>query len=268
MAAMADKKHLKIMLSGSYVAGPLATETWACNIREALVFGSVDDIGQFPDSWDVVPDFRTVVDSGNTYTTTWHAHEGAHDFDPVDYLINQAEPAIANWMAGAGFSAHAQLEKISLYPCDATGNAIGGNNTQCTLGTPVVGPTSGNNLPTENTVAVSWQTHIIGPMGRGRIFTPLVPASALGAYGLLSSGFASTLLNGSKNMLEGLALTGVGLGEPSVRPVVTGPTVKVGHPAYTVYGTIVEVKVGQVVDTQRRRRNKLPESYVVDYPSY
>jgi hypothetical protein len=265
---VADEKHLKLALQGSYVAGPLAAEVWACNIRLALVDGAVDDIGTFPSNWDVTPDFRTVTDSGNTYVTTWKGTHLTDVFDPVSYLIDQAVPAVSAWMGGAGFSQHATLDKVTLYPCGTTGNSVGGNTTTCTLGTPVAGPASGTSLPTESTVAVSWQTHVIGPLGRGRIFSPLVPTSALGAYGLLSSGWAGTLLNGSKNMLEGLALN-TGLSQPwVVRPVVTGPTVKVGHPAYTVYGVINEVKVGQVVDTQRRRRNKLDEAYQTANPSY
>lgn len=266
---MADEKHLKLTLSGGYTAGSgIAPEVWACNIRLALVDGAVDDIGTFPSAWSVTPDFSSFVDSGNTYTTTWKGTEVADVFHPMDYLRDQVVPSVSAWMGGGGFSEHATLDKVSLYPCGTTGTAIGGNSTHAILGTPVAGPSSGTSLPTENTVAVSWQTHVLGPLGRGRIFSPLVPTSALGAYGLLSSGWAGTLLNASKHMLEGIALN-TALTQPWViRPVVTGPTVKVGHPAYTVYGTVVEVKVGQVVDTQRRRRNKLVEAYQTAVPSY
>lgn len=267
---MAGEKHLKLAISGSYTVGSdIAGEIWQCNIREALVFGTVDDIGVFPSTWDVAPEYAVVTASGNTIETSWKATSGGGAvFEPIDYLRDQVEPAVTAWIEGAGFSSKVLLEKLSLYPCDTTGNAIGRNVATLTYGTAPTGGDSGNLLPTENSVVLSFQTHVRGPLGRGRIFPPPVAVDALSSYGLVASSWRSTYLNGGKNLLEGIAYSGIDSAAIHVRPVVTGPTAKVGHPAYTVYGTIIEAKVGQVFDTQRRRRNKLPENYATAAVTY
>ena|SRR5664279_2882748 len=266
---MAEVKHLKLTATGSYAAGSgEEAEIWACNMRLALVFGPVDDVGTFPSEWDVVPEFASYVDTGDTFTTTWKAQHSSDTFEPMDYLRDQGRTAWTDLIGAGGYSSHVTLDALALYPCDTTGNSIDRNVATCTFGTPVPGGVSGNQLPTEDSAAISWQSHILGPLGRGRIFPPPLPASALSTYGFLSSSWVSTNVNVAKNMLEALAVTPSLPLAPHVRPVVTGPTVKVGRPAYTVYGTIIEVKVGQVVDAQRRRRNKLPEAYQTANPSY
>jgi hypothetical protein len=268
---VAGEKHLKLSFGGSYAAGSgLETEIWRCNMRLCLQRGASapDDIGIFSSDWDVTPEFASYVDGGDTFTTTWKATHTSDTFEPMDYLRDQARTAVTDLVGAGGLSTHITLTDMALYPCDTTGNAISRNVATCTFGTPPTGGASGTMLPTEDSVAVSWQSHILGPLGRGRIFTPGIPTSALGTYGLLSSSWTGTLVNVAKNMLEALSFDSVGGFPWHVRPVVTGPTVKVGRPAYTVYGTIIETKVGQVVDAQRRRRNKLPEDYVTATPSY
>ena len=73
---------------------------------------------------------------------------------------------------------------------------------------------------------------------------------------------ATDLRDAAVTMLQGLALDGDPALGPNTRPVVTGPTAKSGQPPYTQYAVVNGVRVGQVIDTQRRRRNKEREAYV------
>jgi hypothetical protein len=46
-----------------------------------------------------------------------------------------------------------------------------------------------------------------------------------------------------------------------VRPIVTGAP-------FVNYGVVTQARIGNVVDTQRRRRRSLPETVVTGTPSY
>jgi hypothetical protein len=61
--------------------------------------------------------------------------------------------------------------------------------------------------------------------------------------------------------MEALAFTGAGPGGAHVRPIVTGKP-------WDKYGVVTTVRVGSIVDTQRRRRNRLTEVYTSGNPSY
>jgi hypothetical protein len=113
-------------------------------------------------------------------------------------------------------------------------------------------------------VVLSWETHVIGPRGRGRIFSPVPPVGALNSVGVLSSTYQDDAVASAKALLEGLSYSGTGGTTAHLRSVVTGPSSGGGISPYTRYGTIIGVRVGSVVDTQRRRRNKQPEAYVED----
>lgn len=263
---MAGEKHLKLTIFGDYTPSSVdAPEVWACNLREALVFGSVDDTGTFPSNWDVTPVFDTHTETDWTTETTYGIDGPlTATFDPESYLTDYVGPTLQGWMGGAGFSDKVRLLGAALYPCGTNGNAIGSNVARLTYTNITTGSATGNMLPTENSLAVSWQTHVLGPKGRGRIFPPPSPSSALTAYGVASSGYISTWLNAHVNTIEGLSYSGTGGATAHVRVVVTGPNSVSPGSGYLHYGTIIGARVGQVFDTQRRRRNKLPEAYSAD----
>lgn len=263
---MAGEKHFRLTIHGDYTPGSAdAPEIWAVNLRQALVFGTVDDIGTFPSNWDPQPSFTNNTETDWTTDTTYTINgPGTDFFDPESYLTDYVGPTLQAWMGAAGFSSHVRCTGASLYPCDTTGTAIGGNVARLTFTTIPLGTSSGKMLPTENSVVVSWQTHVLGPRGRGRIYGPPITADALTSYGVLDSGWVSTYLNTHVNTIEGLSYSAPAPTQAHLRTVVTGPSSSGGVAGYTRYGTIIGARVGQVVDTQRRRRNKLPELYVSD----
>lgn len=267
---MAGEKHLRLQVSGGYNGtGQPASEVWSFNLRLALEFGSVSSLGTFANNWDVVPTFESHTETNWVTEKTWTANgPAAIDFDPESYLNDQAAPAVADFVSGWKFSPRVEVRKLSLYPCDTTGNAIDGNFAHLTwTGSNPVGAGT-NLLPLENSVAVSWGTDRLGPRGRGRIYTPTPGTTVLDADGLLAAGDALDLVDASVALLQGLAIVNVGVGALNTRPVVTGPTAKPGIPAYTQYGVVNEVRVGHVIDTQRRRRNAEAEGYSTDAVTY
>lgn len=252
-------------IRGDYVSSaPIAAEQWDVNLRQALVFGEVDDQGTFPNNWDVVPDFETVSGSGYTITKTWKADGPlSTEFDPAQYL-DDIQGFVAAWMGQSVHSAVARVTGIRLYPCAApSGNSIGGNYCDLTWDTPIPGGGSGNPMPLENSVVLSWETQVLGPRGKGRIYSPVPPVSILTSVGTVNTTPKATYLSGAVDLIEGLAWidSTVDPNRARVRTVVTGPSSSGGKPPYTYYGKINGARVGEIVDTQRRRRNQQSENY-------
>lgn len=268
---MAGEKHLRLQVAGGYSgSGAPAAEVWSFNIRLALVFGTVDSLGTFPTNWEVVPSFETHTEATYVTQKTWTANgPGGADFDPESYLADQVEPAVRTFIEGWKFSSRAEVRSMALYPCDSPdGTSIDGNFARLDFTSDLPAGAGSNIMPLENSVVVSWTTDRLGPRGRGRIYTPVPGTNVLDADGLLSAGDRLDLVDASVALMEGLALgSGPGL-TAVVRPVVTGPTAKPGQPAYTRYAVVNGVRVGRVIDTQRRRRNAEVEDYASGAVSY
>lgn len=123
----------------------------------------------------------------------------------------------------------------------------------------IKGTSSGQVLPPQCTIAVSWTTaRQRGPASRGRIF---IPQPALGSNyqtgvgaGLLAPVGAANLATAMKDFLVGLGnWPGIDLTD-YVPSVVSNVGEGASEP-------ITGVEVGTVIDTQRRRRNALTEVY-------
>ena len=256
------KKHMRLSVHGGYKPGVAGTEIWNFNLRQALVFGSVDDVGLFPDNWEVVANFSTHTEADWTTETTWTGDGPlTASFDPESYLTDYVGPTLQAYAAAGGFSSRTTWLGANLYPCDTTGNAIGGNYARLTFTTELDGGASGTMLPIENSLVASWETHKIGRRGRGRIYPPVVTTTALSGDGFAGSTFVTSYMDANKALITGLSYSGAGGTAPRVRSVVTGPSSSGGVGSYSGYATILGVRVGQIFDTQRKRRNKENESY-------
>lgn len=267
---MANEKHLRLQVSGGYTGtGPLVPEVWSFTMRLLLIFGSPDSIGTFPDNWTVEPTFESHTEATFTTEKTYTVNgPAAIDFDPESYLTDQAEPALAAFIGGFYWSSRVQMRRISLYPCDLTGNAIDGNFAHLDYTSSYPVGIGSSPLPLENSIVVGWGTDKLGPRGRGRIYGPVPGTDVLDTDGLVSATNATLLAERAKDLCEGLAIVATGLGALNVRPVVTGPTAKPGQPGYSRYAVVNETRVGRQIDTQRRRRNAIVEDYHTDTPSY
>lgn len=125
----------------------------------------------------------------------------------------------------------------------ATGKQTTGSDATLTL----AGTNAGQSLPYQCATVVSLLTNQRNRSGRGRFYTPS-PAVDQVTDGHLSATAAANTLAGAGALIDGLTAA-------SLTPVLYSRTTK----ATTV---VQELRVGDVVDTQRRRRNKLVETYV------
>lgn len=152
---------------------------------------------------------------------------------------------------GAGINAYAKLATIKL-------NFVTASDHYVTPDTPithdVIPPVAGvgNQGAFQDALCISTMT--AAPRGlasKGRWYNPVGPQS-VGVSGQIDFGTATDMAAAALNYLE--ALKGAGFA-PQVYSV-KGAT---GRP-------ITGVRVGRVVDTQRRRRRSVPEAYVLSGP--
>lgn len=265
---MASQKSLLVKFAGDYVPNTLPGEIWEIGVRCALVFGDVDDIGSLPDTYEpqAVSVARTETDW--TITTNWNIDYLTNVFNPDDYLNDQCTNAITNLLASAHISNQVRVRTIRCYLVGSPNGASVPNPGQ-TEGTPATlsytssYPTGGESttqLPPQDSAAISWQTLRVGRHGKGRVYLPSGVSGMLSGA-KISSGAADDIRDAGVQFLEDLAYSGVGGLSAHVRPIVTGVP-------YESYGVILAARVGNVVDTQRRRRNRLAETYVSGSPTY
>ena len=124
---------------------------------------------------------------------------------------------------------------------------ISGSGIQGTLTTPAG--------PPQSTVVVSHMTDGAGGRNRGRVYVPFHGGTDNSQ--LLTSGVLTALSGNEVALFHALA-AGVDLDTAYVTPAVISRQ-------YRTYSTITAVRVGDEVDTQRRRRNARNEVYT-SYP--
>lgn len=264
---MANEKHLYLVIAGDYVPNTLPGEIWQVGLRLALVFGAVDPIGTLPSNWDPVASTIARTETNWTINGNWIVNgPGVDDFDPGDYLNDQVAPAVAAWMPQTQCSNQVRVRSLELSVCGApSGNQVPA--PPYAVGTPCrleytssypLGNSSSTQLPPQNSVVVSHRTQQIGSHGRGRMFLPAHTSAALSGA-KLSSATVDDIVEGQQALLAAL---GVEVSDDvNVRPIVTGAP-------YVNYAVINSVRVGNVMDTQRRRRNRLTETYTSGAVTY
>lgn len=135
---------------------------------------------------------------------------------------------------------------------DADDSLIGVAENQ--KSTPKVG-TGGALMPAQCAIVVSLRSDTPGPSGRGRIYWPAVGAT-IGNALRLSGPLPATIGADMKTYLSSIegALTASFAALPFDLAVRSRTRKTTPH--------INRLQVGDVIDTQRRRRDNLPESYV------
>lgn len=253
-------KHLRLDIIGDYVPSTLVGEIWQTSIRLALVFGpgTVDDVGTLPDNWDPVADPISRTETDWTITSNWTVDgPSIGTWDPGDYLNDQAGPAVAAFIAGAGLSNQVRVRRLRIWPIGSPlGRAVPAvpyaTGTAADLewtGSYPIGNQSSTQLPPQNSPVVSLRTLQIGSAGRGRMFLPSMTSAALSGAKIASTPL-SDLADVAQTFVQDLAVAST----PFVYPIVTGGN-------FTKYAVVKRVKVGNVMDTQRRRRNAIAETY-------
>lgn len=125
--------------------------------------------------------------------------------------------------------------------------ATGKQLTRVETGSSLIGSAVSESLPYQCAPAVSFRTNLATRAGRGRFYAPSLAVEFV-AGGKMTSTAQTALLDGAEAMVN--SLTGAGL-----------TTVLYGRTSHATQ-EVTRIDVGDVIDTQRRRRNKLVESRV------
>lgn len=262
---MANEAHLYLVADGVYESGTdwLGVETWQYGIRLSFrLKADPDPIGTFPENeWDVVAANIDRTETSWKITSNWMIEGGVSDFDPGDYMNDQAGPAVKAYHQKTGlFSQSLILQRLRLWPIGApNGKVIPAppllQGSPCTLqytGSAVAGNVSGM-MPPQISVVMSARTGQTGRRGRGRWFTPGIPTSALGSGGErggVSSTYRALAAGAAAELVEALAVTNSVPNDNSVRAIVTGAP-------YTAYAEITQIQVDNIFDAQRRRARSM-----------
>lgn len=251
---MTGEKHLYCVAKGDYTDTGKTAERWQMGIRLWADVSVPTDTGTLPTTGDYGEDSATGTGTGLSAVSNWKWTVGIGTvIVPCDYLINQALPAWRTFITGATLSSDVRLKEVHLYPIDDTGHAFESRSAVGTYATPPVGAASGGMLPPEVSSAVSLRTPVIGRRGRGRIYVPGVASTANDTHGFMTSSWQSNLASRAYDLMHALSINPVGPTSTHVRPIITGKP-------WTHYGVVVEVDIGNVFDSQRRRRRQLTES--------
>ena len=260
---MAPPRHLYLTVRGGWNATNLAEEHWQFGLRFAGVFGQVDDVGTFPQNLEAQAVQAERMSGGNYITTNFLLNGPAGSgFSPDDWLEDVVSPAVIAFhgrtagQAGAA-SNKAIVQELRLYLVDSGGLVAQTNNgparASLNYGTPVAGADTINMLPPQTAVAISLGTSRSGRRGRGRFYLPPLTSDALTTDGLLKSSVPPRIATAAQTFVRALNTSAPGQ-DLSMAVVVSGKP-------FTNYAKVTKVRVGDLVDTQRRRRKSIQEDY-------
>jgi len=122
-----------------------------------------------------------------------------------------------------------------------------------TRAAPLVG-TGTLRMPSQAAMVISLRTNTPGARGRGRLFWP-TPAAAVGSDFRVAGTLQTAMLSDAKTWFNGIE-TILASNFPAI-----GFNLAVRSKANAATPHVVRMQVGNVIDTQRRRRDALAESY-------
>jgi hypothetical protein len=171
---------------------------------------------------------------------------------------NEAAQKVQRFFNTVAFAPKATLEYVKFNPIGPDGKYA--NETETTevfFQPPLIRTGTGQLLPLQNTIAVSWTTaRSRGIASKGRMFLPGMNADWMTNIGLIGGAHREALVAACKLFIEDCRTwTSEYVGVPAI--VSQGAQ---GGAGPGVAEPIIGVNVGNVVDTQRRRRNALVEA--------
>lgn len=259
---MATATHAYVVFSGTN--DQALAEHWQFGIRYMLQsnLSTPDTFGGLP-TFDVDAAAVHRDETDWTIDSAWNAGVGgAGPISIDDWLNDQLLPAGQALFASGIMNNTGYLNSIKVSPINGLGHTV---DLRTAIGTYKSPPPQGTNssglLPLENTTVVSWTTPVIGPKGKGRIYLPYESKNRIGSDGRLDSGAVSATVAAVVDFIEATAVTSGILSGLWALPIVTGGN-------YSQFGQITGLRVGNVVDTQRRRRRQEPEVYSTAPVSY
>lgn len=207
-------------------------EIWSCGLRVASV-GGIGSPSAATDSWNM----KALLDHYTVAIKAMHANS----------LTQISNRCILQWVKFNRVAGDTGLYKDPVSWANYFPDVLGG------------GSSSGPHPPNQICIAITTTTDVSrGPAARGRFFLPM-PIVAIGVDGLIPTAVILSMKVPLRTMIELMGdVPGVDVAaDPS--PVVMSR--KAGSPATR---KITGIKLGRVLDTQRRRRNALKENYMLE----
>lgn len=221
-----DRIHGLLVWGGTLPGGEQWSNSLRCALTEAGGYGGTNNL---PDS-----QMEDYLDHYSSVIQAHHAHGGA-------MISNRC------------YLTHVKFNRIGL-----TGHYEDAVSRERTFA-PIAGGVSGNNHPNQVALVVTLTTAVTrGPANKGRLYTPL-PAVGVGTDGLISAGDADNLKDRYRSLIEDLSDV-VGLDDWTT-PNVCIMSRKSGAPNCR---RVTGLRIGRALDTQRRRRRSLNETYVLN----
>lgn len=193
---------------------------------------------------------------GDLYDDVWECglHLGATTGGSADAYLDDFTNDIKTWMDAAGVISAATLKYVKLNEISATTRRyVDQSNSYERVGTPIYATSYGAQVLPQLTLCVSLGTGIKrGPAAHGRFYPP--PISYIGSglvSGRVSPSNVTSYLNACKAFIDNLN------NQPGIDGANSFTVVVLGKGG--VQRNVETVSVGDVVDTQRRRRNALVE---------
>lgn len=244
---MATARSWYATMHGRYVSG-----VWQGEIAQVGVRGTATDSGGYftPVVNAPLGTFEAVADGDIDQTADFDISYG---FRGTSQLTKSHQIAIAgacrtfmdavkSLQINSGFQWH----EVRIAALDANGDYINGASI-FSLRTPINGSGGQTQLP-QSCVVASLRTGGRTARSRGRIYIPMSGA-ALAAGGLVQPTTIGTVGNATKALFTSLDSISA-----DVYPGVVSQT-------YGTWSSVTVIKVGDEVDTQRRRRNFRNETY-------
>jgi hypothetical protein len=157
-----------------------------------------------------------------------------------------------------GFSGNFKTIGTKISLVDTAGHADPANTAYYYYTTPISGGSGGSWFPPQiSLVATLTTARVRGYGSKGRMFLPGINFP-IDANGKMGSTEATSIKDGMKTFLDG-----VNTAFSSDYEVVLNSALSAGIPGHpALMEPVTGVRIGNVYDTQRRRRNQLTEQYV------
>ena len=193
---------------------------------------------------------------GPLYSDIWQCtlHMEGAGMPTADAALDDLVQDLSTWMAASQSASSAALAWVKFNEIDPISRRYKSatDTYERILTTPVKGTVEGNGMP-QQTLCVSLLTGAKrGLASRGRFYPPATVLS-LGSDGTVSKTGVNLVASAARTLITNLN------NWPGTDTPFNGQVVVLGGNGVT--RNITAVSVGNVMDTQRRRRSKLRESY-------
>lgn len=196
------------------------------------------------ESWSVNPAYRENFD-----VTTWSQTEGQAAATAIGALT---VPADLKTLQGAA----APFSQVRVERRSDANELLGAAEAAWTGGGQ---PTQSSSKPYQSATVISLRSNVPGASGRGRLYWPAIGSTLSTTTLRLATPTTTAVATAAKTYLDAIETALKEAFHPS--PDITDVRLAVYSPTRRSCTDIVRIEVGDILDTQRRRRDAVVEAY-------